>query len=96
VLNDDYFVRVPAGVDLPDARQSVVISPNPSNGRFSVTSDPTVFTGISIYDMAGVKVFTTNVVSLKTEVDLGGKPKGVYLLQAVSPKTTVTRKVIIR
>jgi hypothetical protein len=49
-----------------------------------------------VYDLTGRTVFTTNIKSQETNLDLGSLPKGIYLLQVNSEGTTAFEKVALR
>jgi hypothetical protein len=92
----DYFIQIPNGVETVNAPPSIRLLPNPSDGQFSVSLDPEIYSGIVIFSLTGETVYRTAVNARETKIDLGGMPKGVYLLQAVSDKSSLTRKLVIR
>jgi len=81
-------------------KETIEITPNPNNGKFSVLIPHSLQTGvISVHDMTGKKVYST---SFNTEnncsvfIDLNNKPSGVYFLLIEKGNTKLVSKFVIR
>jgi hypothetical protein len=87
--------KMPAGIqDIEPVSFSV--GPNPSTGMVTVKLNSNRTAEIRVYDLTGRTVFTTNIKSQETNLDLGSLPKGIYLLQVNSEGTTAVEKVALR
>lgn len=77
------------------------IYPNPSTGSFTLDargSVPEIYRVI-IFDMTGQAVFYSeqkNILNLHLNIDLTGKPKGIYNIQVMRGSETFTYKVLIK
>ncbi|OJJ17687.1 hypothetical protein BKI52_27890 [marine bacterium AO1-C] len=75
--------------------------PNPTKGTFTV-SVPLSVKGeqsvrIGVYNLMGVAIMDMEVqAGAKVNVDLNGKPKGIYLVKYFSNKEVITQKVIYK
>ncbi|SDR83624.1 Por secretion system C-terminal sorting domain-containing protein [Polaribacter sp. KT25b] len=73
--------------------QSFKMFPNPANGNnvyFSVTEDAI----ISVYNVLGKLIQSTEVTKSKNNIDISNLSKGVYLLKINSGKQFITKKLI--
>lgn len=80
--NHDCAMQV-VGVEEHTTLGNVAVYPNPSNGRFTVSSYDEI-KYVEVYDGLGKRVLTKNATrnnSRAIEVDLSKEPKGVYLYQ---------------
>ena len=75
---------------------NVTLYPNPVTGSLSVSiTNPLSQTSIAIYNLNGTEIFSSNVTSSITEVDMSRYSAGFYLVKIISPDCgMITRKVI--
>ena len=72
---------------------SVLIYPNPSNGKFTINTKG----NLTIYNSLGEKVLEQKVISQNTEINLCDKPQGVYFIKMCTVNgTSIFRKLIIQ
>ena len=76
-----------------NALNIITISPNPSNGIFSINSDNLNLIEIEIYNLQGEIVYKSN--SANGSIDLSKEPKGIYLLKATSGNKLLTNKILL-
>jgi uncharacterized repeat protein (TIGR03803 family) len=65
----------------------VKLYPNPSNGVFTVevkSEELRTKSTLEVYNMMGEKVYSTTLNSANTQIDLSGKPAGVYLYRVIT------------
>jgi hypothetical protein len=89
------------GVDELQQKPEIFLFPNPTKGVVLIE-----WTGISgkvdleITDLQGNKVLNQSVMApptgvYKGKIDLGGNPKGIYLLRLVGEETVLVEKIIL-
>ncbi len=71
---------------------SITLYPNPSNGKFRITSNGRKQLRIELFDMLGNKIYERIGTA---EIDISFRPKGVYVLRATNGDTVVCRKVVV-
>ena len=74
------------------------IYPNPSTGKFTIeeTKDKIQGTSLEIYNLLGENIYSSQLNSDKTEIDLNKQPKGIYFYQLQSDRKILrTGKIII-
>jgi hypothetical protein len=82
------------GVDEDAITADLLISPNPSNGQFSV-SHPSL-QSVQIFGSDGRLVISENVFSASHEVNISSQAKGIYLVVATIDNEKLTAKVVVR
>jgi len=89
------------GVDELQNKPEIFLFPNPTKGVVLVE-----WTGISgkvdleVTDLQGNKILNQSVIApptgiYKGKIDLGGNPKGIYLLRLVGEETVLVEKIIL-
>jgi hypothetical protein len=69
------------------------ISPNPSNGKFTVSNMNA--SKLKVQNLLGATICDLNVSALgNTEIDLTSYPIGIYWVQFIQGNETITRKII--
>jgi hypothetical protein len=73
------------GINTLAPNNAFKIYPNPSSGKFTMQSSVTNGkSSIEVYNMLGEKVYTGNLNSTTTEIDLSNQSQGVYLYRMLS------------
>ncbi|MBK7665881.1 MAG: T9SS type A sorting domain-containing protein [Sphingobacteriaceae bacterium] len=73
----------------------IVVSPNPTNGIFSVNMQTESLRDIYVYDVNGKIVFESKGALEKSlNVDLSNQAEGIYFIRIMDAKTSVIKKVI--
>ncbi len=91
IVHDPNFV---VGVEEENAIESIIISPNPANGPFTITSVSSEECNYTIVDGRG-RVIKEGTFTGSTLIDLGTEANGMYMIQ-VKGKTSefVSRKLV--
>ncbi|MTK52418.1 right-handed parallel beta-helix repeat-containing protein [Paludibacter sp.] len=88
---------VATGDEIVDATAQLKIFPNPSDGRFTIETGTDQSVSLLIINAAGVPVHQQLLNNSKADVDLSGKPQGIYICRLQSgTKVLGVGKVIIR
>lgn len=75
--------------------------PNPNNGRFNLKFklDQQKEVTVKVMDILGSEVYKERIMdfdgSYDNQIDLSGKEKGIYILQIIQKKKTLTQKILI-
>ena len=94
------FAGPPGGLSVATTNttgSNVVVYPNPSEGTFTITM-PTAITGPVHYiitDLLGQTVKEWNAAANQAQVIQLSVPAGIYLLNACTPNTRKTAKIVI-
>lgn len=76
--------------------ETTSIFPNPSNGKFTLTSNISTSGLIEVYSLTGAKVFVQNVSSLaKTNVDVSQQSQGIYLVKIANATNTWIKRIVV-
>ena len=93
----------PAGIgDNSSGVFGVILSPNPSNGTFSLVIHGirNVEARISISDLTGKEIYSENGTSstnnLTKEINMAGYPKGIYLIKVRTDQQSTTKKLVLQ
>lgn len=70
------------------------IYPNPSNGLVTISLKKS--SNVDIYDLSGKHIYQTRLSEGKNELNLTGKPKGVYVVKISDGKSVMEQKLIIK
>jgi plastocyanin len=94
---DTSFCFTISGLELNEnALNTITISPNPSNGIFSINSAnlDIIEVEIEIYNLQGTVVYKASTFANES-IDLCQQPKGIYLLKVKSGNKVLTNKIIL-
>lgn len=75
----------------------IEVYPNPNNGRFKVLIPDSIKTSNSsfkLYDVEGQIVMEGRLVDYETDIDIGNKPTGVFLLKIINGDIVNTKIVL--
>jgi Secretion system C-terminal sorting domain len=93
----------PAGIgDNSSGVFGVTLSPNPSNGIFSIVIHGirNAEARISISDLTGKEIYSENGTSstnnLTKEINMAGYPKGIYLVKVRTEQQSATKKLVLQ
>lgn len=70
----------------------IFISPNPSNGVFTVQSQSKNSKTIDVYNLLGDKIYSTS----SNKVDISQSPKGVYFVKLNDGERNFTKKIVVQ
>ena len=73
---------------------SVTVYPNPSNGRFFISSSE-VINSITLRNILGAVVKSVSVSSLSDVIDLRKEDRGIYLIEINTTSGIITKKLIV-
>ncbi|MDJ1469162.1 T9SS type A sorting domain-containing protein [Cytophagaceae bacterium DM2B3-1] len=94
------FVMKPTASEQPQWSRPIVISPNPTEGRFTIDFSKTgvQIQAIEIYNHLGQQISSQTVskVTARKEVDLSDTGTGIYLVVFKTDKGNATRKLIVK
>jgi hypothetical protein len=93
--NSSEKIVAPVSIAEVPGNSLISVSPNPSNGTFTVSNGKYEIIELNIYNLLGENVFYKNVNAKKTDVAIPDIAKGVYHLQVVTPSGIVNRKIVI-
>lgn len=89
------FMVAGAGVNEINFDNLISVYPNPSNGKFTLSSEITKGE-VSIYNVEGEKVYSTQLPqSTQLTINISDKPSGVYFLHLKTEKGVATEKLVI-
>jgi len=83
-----------SGVNEINLDDLISVYPNPSNGKFTLSSEITKGE-ISIYNISGEKVYSSTVNRKQETVNLSSQPNGIYFLTIKTEQGTANKKLII-
>jgi len=84
--------------DVEKNSQTVLVFPNPSNGKFTVTAINSSINAIYIYNVMGTKVFSKSDIKLPANslIDISDYEKGIYFIKIDSRDKIHTEKFVIQ
>ncbi len=96
---DDLSFSGTTGINEVQEKSTFSVSPNPSNGIFSIQNLGEGISNIAVFNLLGERVyqFSNNSIAngAQTEIDLSTKPKGIYFIQVTSGKSVTNKKIIL-
>ncbi len=96
---DDIFVaKLGPATGTPEESHSehMLIFPNPSNGIFTVQSNESGVRRIDIYNVLAEKIYSTELLTPNSALNLSDKPKGIYFYKIIgTDNIAVTGKLVI-
>ena len=84
------------GIQTSSADALILITPNPSNGIFTVSQmGVNNISKVEIINMLGAKVYSANINADKAEINISKYPDGIYFLRLETNKGIFGRKIIL-
>ncbi|MDD5571373.1 MAG: T9SS type A sorting domain-containing protein [Bacteroidales bacterium] len=77
-----------------DNNFQVIVYPNPFSSTIAVNAKDTKPFGIQIYNCIGEKVYESNNINSRIEIDFTDKPNGIYFLHLKNENISIVRKII--
>jgi hypothetical protein len=78
---------------------SLNISPNPSNGIFNITTTKSLNFNYTVSDVTGkliIKENNVNTTNNMYQINLANYSNGIYFLNIISDKSTITKKLMLK
>ncbi len=91
------FLNCTTGMDEKKLQSSITVYPNPTTGKFIVTSSNKI-NSIEIYNILGVQIYPLQSIKkqMSNEIDLSGFPKGMYFVKINDGKKVYISKIEIQ
>ncbi len=84
-----------AGVNYNSVEHDISIFPNPSIGKFNLTTNQLENLKIKIYNVYGECILQQILTSSHQQIDLSFHPNGIYFLHLSTDKGTAVKKIVI-
>ncbi len=94
-ISEDIEVYVCAGVDIETLTNTFDVYPNPTNGLLNITMTESVNATISVYNILGELVQST-ISESSVVFDLSNESTGMYMVEILTEKGTITKKVVVK
>ena len=91
-----YRTVINAVQNIKTAESEVSVFPNPSNGKFIISSPESSINAVEIFNLLGDKVYSNANQSAKSEINLSTAAKGVYLLKINNGTKSNGTKIVIQ
>jgi hypothetical protein len=81
-----------------DARPTLTISPNPSDGRFNIVTDMpgNEIIHFRVIDIHGRKIYSVDTHERRISIDISEYPSGMYFVRADGANAMQSNRLIIR
>ena len=90
IIGNETALDPPALPEIND----ISLYPNPTAGEFRVSGFEFRVADIQVFDIYGIKQFSTFNFQLSTQVDISHLPAGLYFVRITTEKGVVTKKVV--
>jgi hypothetical protein len=77
-------------------KNSISVFPNPASGVLNVNLNNSSNSVFNLFDAAGRKVMSKNLVNANNTIDIIGLAKGIYQVQVVNGENVTTKKLSIQ
>ncbi len=84
------------GLDKITSGNAIMVYPNPGSGQFTLDFKGGAYATIEIINTIGELVFSSNILTPETKIDLSSQPKGIYLVKVNDREMVYTRKVVLQ
>lgn len=85
----------PFGIPDVITNNSTTIFPNPSNGKFKISSNIAI-SAVDIYNLLGERVYSDYNFNQQSSIDLSGYSSGTYLIKIYCGTKIINRKVVVQ
>lgn len=75
---------------------TINIYPNPSGGKFFIEMEKIRNGVIEIYNVLGEKIYSSELINQKQEIDLSKEPNGIYFLQLKTENGIAIQRIILQ
>ncbi len=75
---------------------AVALFPNPSDGKFLITSKIKSNEKVEIFNLMGEKILQSNIHGQNTAIDISNHPSGIYFVKIYAENTVYTKKILIQ
>ncbi len=86
--NTTFTVSNSVGINDPNTLNPISVSPNPSNGNFIIIC-PNQNSKLNIYNILGEIIYTQELKSNKSEINISNQNKGIYFYQMMNAEKVV-------
>ena len=90
------WTLVPLGVPEQDSNNALLLYPNPTTGKLTITNYELRITGIEVFDVYGRKQKAENrkqKAESEIGIDISHLPAGVYFVKVSTENQTITKKI---
>lgn len=77
-----------------DLNNSVLVFPNPSIGKFQVSSLKSQVLSLEIYNVMGESIYSLNRLFTSSLIDLSAQPNGIYFLKIKTEQGIISKKIV--
>lgn len=96
VAGDSVAIYVPnIGMKEIDLQSTIKAYPNPSTGNVSISSKVYPIEVIKISNVFGQEIYSTQVQSLNTSLDMSAFENGVYMISVTTEKGTINKRITL-
>ena len=93
----NYYHKIINGVqNIKLTDNGVSVFPNPSNGKFIISSPESSVNAVEIFNLLGDKVYSNANQPAKSEIDLSTAAKGIYIIKINNGTKSNSTKIVIQ
>ncbi len=92
---DNINLNNAVGINDLSSENEISLYPNPTTGKFQISSSTIDIKNIKVMNVIGECVFQSTVNNPKSVIDLSGFEKGIYFVQIIDEKNNVMNKKIV-
>lgn len=96
---EDYTINItePTNIHEVEALSNINITPNPSNGLFTLSTDNINSKNIEVISIIGSIIYQTTTNNINVKIDMSNQPKGIYIIRIndLQNQTNAVKKIII-
>lgn len=95
-LANIYVPQKYSGFSNPAENRSVYVTPNLSNGIFTVNSILYAFDKVEIFNMSGEEVYSSNIKGENSfTIDISSNNPGIYFIKFTNKSRVITKKIVL-
>lgn len=80
-LQEEGCIEILGGIDESDQDNNFILTPNPTNGKFTIKGLTSAHVTISIFDTKGSEIFVGNLAEIESQLDLSSYEAGCYFVR---------------